>query len=67
MVVERLCDLFKESGIAVTGAKTAKEAFYAIRSSDETFPVIILDFILPDMSGDELTKNIKSLSRGKGK
>lgn len=62
-VIQKLEDLFKPHNISVTGCKSASEAFFALQSS-QSFPVVILDFVLPDMSGDELIRKVKSLSPG---
>jgi two-component system response regulator AtoC len=50
---------FSESGYAVEVAQSAGEAL-SIIESDPTFEIILLDMIMPVMTGTELIKEIKS-------
>ena len=50
---------FSESGYAVAVAQSAGEALAKIES-DPDFEVILLDMIMPAMTGTELIKEIKS-------
>ncbi len=48
----------KSCGASVQNAKTAGEALEILKT--ETFDCVLLDLLLPDMSGFEVLKNIKN-------
>ena len=56
-----LTDIMEDEGFDVTGCASAAEAMQHIESQD--FGVAIVDYRLPDQSGDQLLESIKSMSR----
>ncbi len=61
LAIDKIKTMFTAHNIDVMGFKTAVEALYHLENTNSLYPVIILDYVLPDMSGDDLTRKVKSL------
>lgn len=61
LAINKIKEMLAAHKIDVMGFKSAVEALYHLENSKAHYPVIVLDYILPDMSGDDLTRKVKSL------
>ena len=57
MLLNFVKDILTEAGYDVTTAPTAKESLAAAKANPPE--LILLDYVLPDMKGDEVTRHLR--------
>ncbi len=62
LVREVAAEMLKQIGYGVVAARDGKEAIEKFRSGRNDFDMVILDMILPEMSGGEIYKALKSMN-----
>ena len=62
LVIDKIKRMCGPMNINVIGFRGAVEALCYLTNSNVEYPVILLDYVLPDMPGDELTRKVKMLS-----
>ena len=63
--VRKLARRFLEtSGYSVVEAATVADAIHAAETSDATIDLLLTDVIMPDLSGPELAKRLRTLRPG---
>ena len=61
LVIDKIKKMCEPMNIHAVGFRSAVEALYYLGHSSNAYPVIILDYVLPDMPGDQLTRKVKTL------
>lgn len=60
-VLETIKDALKCYGFTVYTASSAKEAIAVFRDNQHDIGMVLVDFLLPDMSGEWIFENLRSL------
>jgi DNA-binding response OmpR family regulator len=60
-VLETIKDALECYGFTVYTASSAKEAIEVFRNNQHDIGVVLLDYLLPDMSGEWIFENLRSL------
>ena len=61
MIIEVAEDLLEKLGYKVLIAKSGKEAIKTYKKNKEQIDIVILDMVMPDMSGGETYDNLKEI------
>jgi CheY-like chemotaxis protein len=60
-IVENEQEILEKLGYQVTGRTSSKEALEAVRQQPEKFDLVITDFIMPQMNGVELARELNRI------
>ena len=60
-VVETTCEILKALGYRVLTARSGEQALEVYRSAKDRIDLVLLDFMMPSMTGDEAFRQLKSI------